>query len=208
MATDYNILSLDDLACEIGGRQLFAGLGVSLTSGSLLVIKGENGCGKSTLLSTLAGLQKPAAGRVLYNHISIAEHDSYVRESVFISHRTCLNPELTVLENMQYQAQLFGEPSLIETAIHYFDLAPFIDMRAGDLSQGWQQRVSLARLLYMPANVWLSDEPTSHLDDAGVSLFNSLVMSRMEQGGIVVMSTHAQIFTKEIKVLYINDYIA
>lgn len=197
---------IDALACEIGGRTLFQGLGICLMPGALLVIKGENGSGKSTLLSQLAGLHKPASGKIEYAQEDIYTSENYSSNSLFLSHNNCLNPQLTVWENMRYWQKLMGEKTLIDAAIHYFDLEPLLEMRCSDLSMGWQQRVSLARLIYIPASVWLLDEPTSHLDDDGIALFNSLIMSRMEQGGIIVMSTHAQLFNKEIKILFINDF--
>ncbi len=190
---------IENLGCSIGPRSLFDGLGVTLSPGCLLVVKGENGSGKTTFLQAVAGIRKPASGCFAY--------PEGVTQPLYISHRQGVNPDFTVREMMEFWAGLLGDDKLIAPALHYFDLEPYADFRCGDLSMGWRQRVSLSRLLYIPSSLWVLDEPTSHLDDAGISLFNSLVISRIEQGGIVVMSTHAQIFNDDIKVLYINDFV-
>ncbi len=61
------------------------------------------------------------------------------------------------------------------------------------LSAGWKQRVNLARLILTPAMLWLLDEPTSNLDAHGVGLLQSLLGTRLERGGMIIMASHAKI---------------
>lgn len=200
-------LSLEGLACERGGKPVFAGLGLSLLEGSLLVVQGPNGSGKTSLLMMLAGLIPPAAGAISLGQPDWQPgHEEYLRRMVYIGHRHAVRPEWTVRENIVFWARLRGEEELIGAAIHFFDLQKWLDVRCAELSAGWRHRVALTRLITIPAKLWLLDEPTTHLDEEAIGLLQSLLVKRAERGGIVVMATHSMIANEDIKILNINDY--
>lgn len=187
-----NSFSCSHLQFGRDGVALAAPVSFNLQAGEMLVVQGANGVGKSTLLKTLAGLLLPLAGHF---HHSPQEHRLY------LGHRHAMLGAATVAANVTYWARAAGVPELAAAALHYFDLDMYHDMEVDKLSAGWQQRVSLTRLITMPASLWLLDEPSANLDRDGMNLLQSLLQSRLEQGGIAILSSHAPISGASVKTL-------
>ena len=123
---------------------------------------------------------------------------------VYLGHKRGLTPSMSVLDNVAFWAKASGHPELTDAALHYFELADIPNVAVESLSAGWQQRVALTRLITMPSGVWLLDEPTSNLDAEGINLLHSLVQTRLEQGGIVLIATHLQLQGEKVRELNIN----
>lgn len=194
-----NSLSLEKLVVGREGAPLTPPISLTVEAGKLLAVRGDNGSGKSTLLKTIAGLVRPYAGSALFNGLPVNEG-----AILYIGHRPGLSLEMSVYDNVSLWAKLYGAPELTAAALHYFDLTDISDVTLRRLSAGWQQRVALTRLITVPSALWLLDEPTSHLDGAGVGLLQTLLHSRMEQGGVAVLSTHAELQGDFIESININ----
>ena len=186
-------LTFEDIHVAREGVALIHGLHMTLSPGDLLMIEGANGSGKSTFLKCLAGLMPLAAGRVTLGEHTLASHPHYPANLLYLGHKRGLQLTMTVRTNVDFWAKARGTPELTGAALHYFDLEDVADLPCRMLSAGWQQRVALTRLITMPAKLWLLDEPTANLDEEGVALLHSLIMTRLEQRGIVLMTTHAQV---------------
>lgn len=172
------LLTCTGLACRRQGRMLFSSLGFSLLEGGVLLVVGRNGCGKTTLLRRLAGLSE-GEGEV-----------TRPERLLYIGHKDAVKGEATVEANLRFWAELAGEEMLLPAAIHYFGLEFYLDVPCNQLSAGWRKRVALARLLTNPAELWLLDEPYTHLDDEASRLLGGLIESRVRKGGAVVMAAH------------------
>lgn len=103
------MLEAHDLAARRGSLLLFEGLSVQVPPGTALVVSGRNGSGKTTLLRILAGVTRPAAGRVTWHGRDVARHDPSVRADIcFAGHVPALKDELTATENLHALATLAG----------------------------------------------------------------------------------------------------
>lgn len=202
MSNSEHSLTCNTLTVVRGGNVLFTGLNLHLQSGDLLMVQGSNGAGKSTLLETLSGLLPLAEGEITFNNAPLKPAESVV----YLGHKRGLYQEMSVQQNVKFWADLAGGSETVDAALHYFDLEEIADFPVHMLSEGWKQRVALTRLLTMRAPIWLLDEPTANLDDEGISHLHSLVSTRLEQKGIVVMTTHASVQGDRHKTLNINDY--
>lgn len=200
------MLSCQNLRAIRGEKLLFDHLGFSLKPGCALRLRGANGSGKSTLLRMLAGLMPPAAGQVTWQGKPVAGNADYLEVMQYIGHHNALKPELSVYDNLQYWAALKGTEMLVPAAMQFFGLWAMGELPVGQLSAGWQRRVALARLLAIPGIVWLLDEPASNLDAAGVEMLEGLIATRVKQGGIVVLSSHADTATDKAVPLIIEDF--
>jgi heme exporter protein A len=183
------VLEARDLACLRGDRAIFAGLSFALPPGAALLLTGANGAGKSTLLRILAGLLRPAEGAVLWQGEDVAaEPASHAARLRYLSHQDALKPALTVAENLDFFARLWG--GAVAPALEALALAPLAELPARVLSSGQKRRLALARLALAPVPLWLLDEPTTGLDAASVERLGALLAVHRARGGIVVAATH------------------
>ncbi len=189
-------LRVTDLCVARGGVALLEGLSFSLASGRALVLRGPNGSGKTTLLRALAGLQPPEAGSVEGTEDTIA----------YAGHSDGLKPTLTVAENLQFWAAVFGSGG-IEAALDAYDLHDLADRPAGALSAGQKRRLGLSRLLVTGRPLWMLDEPTVSLDTSAVAMFADSVRAHLGQGGSALIATHIELGL-EAEVLDVTPYRA
>ncbi|MDX1975151.1 MAG: cytochrome c biogenesis heme-transporting ATPase CcmA [Rickettsiales bacterium] len=202
------MLSCHNLHCTRGEKPLFQQLGFCLQEGSILIVKGQNGAGKTTLIKMLAGLIpiEQGQGQIEWNGQPITDNADYKSELMYIGHKSAVKLDSTVEENIAFWAKLHDTEILIPAALTFFDLLQFKDVPASRLSAGWQRRVALARLIVAPCKIWLLDEPTNFLDDDAVLLIASLIESRVQQGGIVVVASHIMNSAIPAHTLYIGDF--
>jgi heme exporter protein A len=201
---EQHTLSFNDTTITREGVALVSGLHMSLSSGDLLMVQGANGSGKSTLLKAIAGLFPVSGGSIDWYGAPVTQHAGYPNDLLFLGHKRGLRLEMSVLDNVRFWARMRKTDELVDAALHYFDLESVAHAECRMLSAGWQQRVALTRLITMPSILWLLDEPTANLDDEATSLLHSLIMSRIEQKGIVIMTTHAQVQGEKHKTLDLN----
>lgn len=197
-------LELLELSVARDGAVVLPPVTQRLKGGDVLLVSGRNGAGKSSLLKVVAGLLKPASGQILFNGKPLHEAPDFARSVVYIGHRRGVEPGMSVRSHLAFWARAFKSRELIDVALHYFDLEDIADVPVHTLSAGWQQRVALTRLILQPGKLWLLDEPTSGLDEDGVRLLNGIMDSRQEQGGMILIASHAQFHGDTVQHLDLN----
>lgn len=200
------MLTCEDLTCIRGEKTIFNGLGFCLQDGALLLLKGPNGSGKTSLLKIISSLLTAERGHVLWNGEPILNNAAYRRDVMWIGHKSAVKLDYTVEENLAFWAQLFGTEMLVPAAMKFYDLTSFRNVPASQLSAGWQRRVGLARLIVAPCRLWLLDEPTNFLDEEAVTLTASLIESRVQQGGTVVVASHIMNSAIAAHTLFMGDF--
>lgn len=204
------MLSVEELSCVRDERVLFDDLSFSVSSGELVQIEGHNGAGKTTLLRIIAGLGRADSGIVCWNKENIeSAREDYHQELLFLGHQTGVKRELTAYENLAFfqamhteaeGSDLAGEPQVtgddsLWQALAHVGLAGREDVPAGQLSAGQQRRVALARLWLSNHKLWVLDEPLTAIDKQGVKVLERLFLSHVERGGMVILTTHQDMFT-------------
>ena len=189
-----------NLACVRGDRELFRDVNFSVETGNLLQVRGPNGSGKTSLLRMLCGLSNPAAGEIRWNDAPIRSlDDEYYAALTYIGHLSGTKDDLTALENLQISSALAGfeiTEAQAVAALRQMGLKGRELLPVKVLSQGQRRRVVLARLLVCKTALWILDEPLVALDVAAVGLIQSLLEQHLQQGGMVVMTTHQEIDIK------------
>ncbi len=185
-------LSIDNLTFERHDQPLFNQLNYTLNNGELLQVHGANGSGKSTLLRIIAGYIKPEHGAILWNHQPIFQHrDDYQQIIAYLGHENAIKPYLTVYENLKLINILMqAHHKQIDFIIEQIGLHSARNKMAWQLSAGQARRLALARLLLCPRLIWILDEPTTALDNAGQILFATLLNQHLTSGGIAIISSH------------------
>jgi heme exporter protein A len=184
-------LSGSDLACLRGGRQVFTDLSFALESGQALLVTGPNGAGKSSLLRLVAGLLRPAGGRVA---LEGGDPELTVGEQVhFQGHLDALKPALSVEENLTFWTRFLGGAAAPQAALAAVGLGGIAALPAAYLSAGQRRRLSLARLIAIKRPIWLLDEPTSALDTAAQATLVELMRAHLSGGGLIMAAVHGPI---------------
>jgi heme exporter protein A len=204
------MLTLNNITCEKGGRTLFKNLSFTVGDCCALILRGSNGSGKTSLLNIIACLAKPAGGEILYaNEKVTGEHwNEYCSIIQYVGHKNAIKPQLTVKENLDFWVKLRGSEGRVEAAMAFFDLTPFADVPCGKLSVGWQKKVALAKLLACKSEIWLLDEPFTNLDEDTKLKLVSIINTRCEQGGSVIMAMHDNVHIPHACEIDLGDFAA
>ncbi|PWU06272.1 MAG: ABC transporter [Verrucomicrobia bacterium] len=183
--------------------------------GEAIFIRGASGAGKTTLLYTLAGLERPEAGQVLFEGTSLYEIHSNQLTRLrnarmgFVFQSYFLLPELTALENILLPALIAGrrpEASAREL-LDKVQLSHRAHHLPAELSGGEQQRVAIARALINGPGVLFADEPTGNLDSrTGESIIELLLgLVRRERRTLIVVTHDGALAQKGDREIHIED---
>ncbi len=178
---------------------MLRGISMEVARGETVFLVGASGAGKTTLLYTLAGLEKPEGGRVIFEGTSI--YDASSREQArlrntrmgFIFQGYFLLPELTALENVMLPTMIGGHANreAAEFALERVGLGERRHHLPAELSGGEQQRVAIARALMNDPGIIFADEPTGNLDSkTGEVIVDLLLALVRENQKTLVVVTH------------------
>ena len=183
------MLQTEQVAAFRGERLVLRDIDLSVPAGGALLLVGANGSGKSTLLRLLAGLLRPAAGRVLWAGQSVfADPAAHGARLVYVGHQDAVKPGLTAAENLRFAARAGG--GTVAAGLAAVGLEALADLPARMLSAGQKRRLALARLAVSAAPLWLLDEPTLGLDAGALARCGGLLSGHRARGGLVVAATH------------------
>jgi len=182
--------------------EVLKGIDLSFSPGEKVAIVGASGVGKTTLLHILGTLDRPTAGKVLYQGediFALNERDLAIfrnREMGFVFQLHHLLPEFNAVENTMMPCLIRGIPTKeavlrAEAILTLVGLKDRFSHKPGELSGGEQQRVAVARALVLEPKVLLADEPTGNLDTkTGESVFDLLQEINEIKGIALIVVTH------------------
>ena len=178
-----SVTAVDDLSFEVRPGQVYG-------------LLGANGAGKTTTLRMILGLLQPDQGFASVDGIRTDQDPMAVKSRIgFVSATDGVYPWLSAREMLLYFADLYGVPAehageRLSELSDLMSITPLLDRRAGDLSTGQRQRVTLVRGLIHDPPVMLLDEPTRGLDVVGVKTIFDYIQTLRDLGKSVVVSTH------------------
>lgn len=170
-------------------------LSFEVARGELFGLVGPDGAGKTTTLRMLAGVLRPTAGDALLDGVSVARDPERVKHGLaYMSQRFGLYADLTVLENLEFYADLYRvprreRPARLERLFHFSNLGPFRDRLAGRLSGGMKQKLGLSCALVHQPVILLLDEPTFGVDPVSRRDLWLIVHEMVAEGVTAVVST-------------------
>ena len=172
------------------------GLDLSIGRGEVFGLLGPNGSGKTTTIRILTGLMAPTAGSASVVGFDVAREAERLRRRIgYMSQKYGLYDDLTVAENIQFYAGLYGltnpqRQQRVQEQMDAFQLTARALQLAGTLSGGWKQRLALAcATTHRPDMIFL-DEPTAGVDPASRRLFWERIYELSSNGTTILVTTH------------------
>ncbi len=190
---DDPIIETRGLAKHFGDVRAVDGIDLTIGRGEIYGFLGRNGAGKTTTIRMLLGLIRPTAGQVaiLGTPIQPGQQSIFARVGFLVETATAY-PNLTVTENLDIQRRLTSAPGgAVAEIITQLGLGQYQDRRAGTLSLGNKQRLSLARAMIHKPDLLILDEPANGLDPAGIVEIRLLLRHLADDNGVTVfVSSH------------------
>lgn len=168
-------------------KPLLEPLNLTFYDGKIYGILGKSGCGKSTLLKTIAKLQRQLSGYIARDDKSqiYMMHQRYTN----FNWLTCLENVLIAERNRYKRKEMVAQAKEV---LKQVGLEDYLDNYPSELSGGMQQRLALARVLFIKPKILLMDEPLSALDDNTREKMQKLIMDvHKETGNTIIMVTHS-----------------
>ncbi len=195
-------LQTQNLCVDIGASKVCENLQLSLKPGEIWGVLGRNGIGKTTLLHTLAGLRPASSGSILLDQQDISQLPRRAvaqKLGLLLQHIEDAFP-VSVLETVVsgrhphisgWQWETKTDYQKAQASLEQVEMAAFAHRQVNELSGGERQRVSIATLLTQDPDIFLLDEPNSHLDlKYQIQLLNILSDKAHKQQKTILMTLH------------------
>jgi len=179
---------------SFGDKHVVQDFSIQVEEGRICGFLGPNGSGKTTTLRMLCGLLTPDSGSgTCLGFDIIRQADQIKRRTGYMTQRFSLYEDLTIAENLQFTARVYGldrRAERVDAAVERLGLAARRNQLAGSLSGGWKQRLALASATLHEPKLLLLDEPTAGVDPKARRTFWDEIHVLAAEGLTVLVSTH------------------
>jgi len=176
------VMALNRISLEIKEQELFA-------------LLGPDGAGKTTLCRILSGIMDPSSGQAWIADLEIQKNAEKIKNFIgYMPQSFALYPDLTVEENINFYADLYGVPiperkARMERLMEITNLSPFTKRYAGNLSGGMKQKLTLSACLIHTPKILILDEPTLGVDPVSRREFWKLLYDLLKDGVTILVAT-------------------
>jgi ABC-2 type transport system ATP-binding protein len=177
-----DLSAVDDLSLEVADGEIFG-------------LVGPDGAGKTTTMRLLCSIMEPSGGDAWVAGCHVVREAERIKQQIgYMSQRFGLYPDLTVIENIHFYADVYNEPrkgrgEKIDRLLAFSNLTPFRRRLAGNLSGGMKQKLGLACALIHTPKVLFLDEPTNGVDPVSRRDFWRILSQLLRQNVTIFVST-------------------
>jgi ABC-2 type transport system ATP-binding protein len=185
----------DQLTKRFGDLAAVDGLTLDVAKGEIFGLVGPDGAGKTTTMRLLTSIMEPTSGEAWVVGRHVVREAERIKESIgYMSQRFGLYPDLTVMENIGFYADIYNEPrkgrrEKIDRLLNFSNLTPFRRRLAGNLSGGMKQKLGLACALIHTPKVLFLDEPTNGVDPVSRRDFWRILYQLLQERVTIFVST-------------------
>lgn len=189
-------VEIDNLVKTFGAFVAVDHVSMQVEKGEIFGFLGPNGAGKSTTIRMLCGLLTPTSGRASVSGFDVAAQPEEIRRTIgYMSQKFSLYDDLTVEENIDFFAGIYGVPRArrAQRKEYVLAMANITERRralTATLSGGWKQRLALGCAILHDPPVLFLDEPTSGVDPIARAAFWGLIHELAQTGHTIFVSTH------------------
>jgi len=187
-------IDVHGLTKSFDGRKVVRDLSMQVKRGTIYGFLGPNGSGKTTTIRMLTGLLTPDEGEGTCLGYNIRTQANEIKRHVgYMTQRFSLYQDLSVRENLEFVARLYGMAQPVKAAramVERLGLGGREEQLAGELSGGWKQRLALGACTLPNPELLLLDEPTAGVDPKARREFWNEIHALAAQGLTVLVSTH------------------
>ncbi|MCS7286901.1 MAG: ABC transporter ATP-binding protein [Anaerolineae bacterium] len=189
------VIETRNLTKTFGRVKAVEGLNLVIYRGEIFGLVGPDGAGKTTTLRVLASVMAPSSGTAIVGGYNVLTQAEEVKRIVgYMPQHFALYGDLTVMENLNFFADLFGVPQgireeRVRRLLRFARLENFLNRRASQLSGGMQKKLALACALIHNPQILLLDEPTTGVDPVSRREFWELLTELHLQKATIVIST-------------------
>jgi ABC-2 type transport system ATP-binding protein len=195
MKTLFEAIKAENLTKAFDGLKAVDELTLVVAPGEIFGLVGPDGAGKTTTMRLLTAIMEPSAGEawILGRH-TVRESETIKEEIGYMSQRFGLYPDLTVMENIRFYADIYGVPAKgreerIGRLLAFSNLTPFQKRLAANLSGGMKQKLGLACALVHTPRVLFLDEPTNGVDPVSRRDFWRILYQLLQEQVTIFVST-------------------
>lgn len=195
MSTD-NIITANDLTKVFGGFRAVDGISFEVHPGEIFGFLGANGAGKTTAMRMLCGLSMPTSGKATVAGFDVYKEPEKIKRSIgYMSQKFSLYEDLTIKENIQFYAGIYGKSNAFikeKTArlLKQLHLEQEGDKLVGSLPLGWKQKLAFSVAIFHEPRIVFLDEPTGGVDPVTRREFWNMIYAAAGEGITVFVTTH------------------
>ena len=188
-------IKTENLTKTFDGLTAVDSLNLEIPEGEIFGLVGPDGAGKTTTMRLLTAILDPTSGEAWVAGHSIRKESEAIKEKIgYMSQRFGLYPDLTVIENILFYADIYGVPrkgreEKINRLLSFSNLTPFKKRQAGNLSGGMKQKLGLACALIHTPEVLFLDEPTNGVDPVSRRDFWRILYLLLKEKVTIFIST-------------------
>lgn len=190
------VIDIKDLTVRFGDFTAVDEISLKIEAGTIFGFLGPNGSGKSTTIRVLCGILRPASGSCTVLGYDVVREAEIIKHNIgYMSQKFSLYHDLTVRENLEFYAGLYGVKSSereerIQAMLHLSMLNTQQHVLAGELSGGIRQRLALCCAVMHRPEILFLDEPTSGVDPKSRRLFWKIIYQLANEGTTILVTTH------------------
>lgn len=188
-------IKTERLTKSFNGLKAVEDLTLSVAQGEIFGLVGPDGAGKTTTMRLLTAIMEPSGGEAWVAGYHIVQQAEALKEAIgYMSQRFGLYPDLTVMENILFYADIYGLPrkgreEKVNRLLGFSNLTPFKKRQAGNLSGGMKQKLGLACALIHTPQVLFLDEPTNGVDPVSRRDFWRILYQLLKEKVTIFVST-------------------